>query len=108
MVKGERPGEDRDLKPLEYPGKYLTQEPLIEVREYPDHIKILLEVSDNSPQTLTVKPINTTKIELFFKYRGRNIRKQLILPGAVGLNSYEVKIKNGVARISLRKEFQTL
>ncbi len=103
MVKGDRPGEDRDLKSLEYPGKYLTQKPLIEIREYPDHIKILFEVSDNSPHTLTVKPIGTTKIELLFKYKGRNMRKRLILPDTIVLNSYEVQIKNGVARVSFRK-----
>ncbi|MEM0297147.1 MAG: Hsp20/alpha crystallin family protein [Zestosphaera sp.] len=99
----EMPEGNRDLGAFEHAGRHLTQEPLIEVREYSDHVKILVEVSDNDPHSLIVRRINTSKIELLFKYRGRNVRKLIMLPGPVKANSYEAKIKNGVAKLNIPK-----
>lgn len=93
----------RDFRSYEDHSKYLTQDPLIEVREYPDQIRILVEVSDQDPNSVSIRPIDTSKIEIIFRYRGRNIKKLISLASEVNLNDYEVRVKNGVARISLRR-----
>lgn len=97
------PEGNKDFRSFEHAGKYLMQEPMIEVRDYPEHIKILVEVSDNDPRSLTVRRVNASKIELSFRYRGRNIRKLVMLPSSVKVASYEVKVKNGVAKINIPK-----
>ena len=94
---------NRDFRTYEDHSKYLTQDPLVEVREYSDHVRVLIEVSDRDPNSISVRPIDESRIEVSFRYRGRNIKKQILLASVVDLRNYEIRVKNGVARISLRK-----
>ncbi|MEM4593913.1 MAG: hypothetical protein QXU80_02630 [Zestosphaera sp.] len=105
MVEEKKRGVPESRKTVGYedPSKYLTQDPVVEIREYSDHVRIIAEVSDQDPQTIVVRPIDAFKIELSFKYRGRNIKKLVLLASPVNPDKYEVRIKNGVARISLCK-----
>ncbi len=94
---------NRVFEPYENHGRYLMQDPLVEVREYPDHVRILAEVSDQDPNSVIIRPVDSSRIEIFFKYRGRNIKKLITLATGVSLDNYEIKVKNGVAKINLRK-----
>lgn len=100
--------KNRDFRTYEDHSKYLTQDPLVEVREYPDHVRVLIEVSDRDPNSISVRPVDKSRIEVSFRYRGRNIRKQISLTDAVDLRNYEIRVKNGVAKISLRKNLSEL
>ncbi len=99
--KRKRVPESKDFTAYEESGKYLTQDPLVEVREYPDHVKIFIEVSDQDPHSIIVRPIDAFKIELFFRYKGRDIKRLILLSSPVNLSKREVTVRNGVARISL-------
>ncbi|MEO3993972.1 MAG: hypothetical protein QN229_06700 [Desulfurococcaceae archaeon TW002] len=101
--KRKRIPEGRDFITYEDSSKYLIQDPLVEVREYPDHVRILAEVSDQDPRSIVIRPIDALKIELFFRYKGRNIKKIILLSSPVNLSKHEVTVRNGVARISLPK-----
>lgn len=105
MAEEKKRGTPENEKAVRYgdPSKYLTQDPLVEVREYSDHIRILAEVSDQDPKAIVVRPVDSFKLELSFRYRGRNIKKLVMLASPVDSDKYEVRIRNGVARISLRK-----
>lgn len=105
MGEEKRRGTPENRKAVRYedPSKYLIQDPLVEVREYSDHVRILAEVSDQDPQTIAVRPVDAFKIELSFRYRGRSIKKLVMLASPVNLDKYEVRVRNGVARINLRK-----
>ncbi len=95
--------KNRVFEPYENHGKYLMQDPLVEVREYPDHVRILAEVSDQDPNSVIIRPVDTSRIEILFRYRGRNIKKLITLTTSISLDNYEIKVKNGVAKINLRK-----
>jgi HSP20 family molecular chaperone IbpA len=105
-VTGEEKREthkNKIFEPYENHSKYLMQDPLIEVREYSDHVRILAEVSDQDPSSVIVRPVDTSRIEILFRYRGRNVKKLITLTTDVSLDNYEIKVKNGVAKINLRK-----
>lgn len=105
MAGEERKGTPKsgDFRTYENQSKYLMQDPLIELREYPDHVRILIEVSDQDPNSIVVRPVDASRVEIFFRYRGRNIKRVISLTSVVSLDNYDVKVKNGVARINLRK-----
>ncbi len=83
---------------------FVLSEPMLEVRDYGDVIKVLVEASGSEDGDVAIERIRTRSVDLVLKYKGRHIRKRIELPARVKPSGYAIKVKNGVAQILLRKE----
>ncbi len=83
--------------------KYSLYEPMVEVRDAGSYIKVFVEVSGSSQESVIVDFPTPKSVDLSVKYKGRLVKKRLELPQQVKTDEYEVKVKNGVAQITLRK-----
>jgi len=83
--------------------KYTLYEPMVEVRDAGSCVKVLIEVSGSSQESVVVDFLTPKSIDVSVKYRGRLVKKRLDLPQPVKTSRYEVKVKNGVAQIIFQK-----
>ncbi len=81
----------------------ILSEPMLEVRDCGDVIKVLVEASGSDTSDVVVEKIRTKSIDIVLKYKGRHIRKRVELPAKVRPTDYEIRLKNGVAQIVMRK-----
>ena len=83
---------------------FVLSEPMLEIRDYGDIIKVLVEASGSEDGDVAIERIRTKSLDLVLKYKGRHIRKRIELPTRVKPSDYAIKVKNGVAQILLHKE----
>jgi len=83
---------------------FVLSEPMLEIRDYGDTIKVLVEASGSEDGDVAIERIRTKSVDLVLKYKGRHIRKRIELPARVKPSGYAIKVKNGVAQILLHKE----
>ncbi len=82
---------------------YILSEPMLEVRDCGDTIKVLVEASGSEDGDVMIERVRLRTIDLVLKYKGRHIRKRVELPARVKPTGYIIKVKNGVAQILMRK-----
>ena len=84
--------------------RYNITEPMLDVRECDRKVKIIIEASGSGKDDVVIEKISPHSVEISLKYRGRKVRKHIVLPTKVKSEGYTVKVRNGVAQILLSKE----
>ncbi len=102
-VKGWRFWGEIELDEQNIPRYYLS-EPMLEIRDEGDSVKILVEASGSREEDVVVERIRPYSVDISLKYKGRHIKKRIELPVRVRVSGYSIKVKNGVAQIYLAKE----
>ena len=97
-----RQRDSEDDEPKTY--KYSISEPMMDVREDDETVRIVIEASGSSESDVVIEKIRPHSVEITLKYRGRRLRKRVILPSKVKSDGYTVKVRNGVAQILLAKD----
>ncbi|MCD6278842.1 MAG: hypothetical protein J7J11_04090, partial [Desulfurococcales archaeon] len=83
--------------------RYFVSEPMIEVRDEGDKIRVLMEANGSRARDVAVEVIRPKFLDVSLKYKGRHIRKRIELPTKVRSTGHQVKIKNGVLQVILHK-----
>ncbi len=83
--------------------RYFVSEPMIEVRDEGDKIRILMEANGSRAKDVAVEVIKPKYLDVSLKYKGRHIRKRIELPAKVKASGHQIKIKNGVLQVILHK-----
>ncbi|MCD6085017.1 MAG: hypothetical protein J7J20_05700, partial [Desulfurococcales archaeon] len=83
--------------------RYFVSEPMIEVRDEGDEIRVLMEANGSRARDVAVEVIRPKFLDVSLKYKGRHIRKRIELPTKVRSTGHQVKIKNGVLQVILHK-----
>jgi len=83
--------------------RYFVSEPMIEVRDEGDNIRVLIEANGSRAKDISIEVIKPKYLDVSLKYKGRQIRKRIELPTKVESSGHQVKIKNGVLQVILQK-----
>ncbi len=82
--------------------RYYSNEPLIDVRDEGNKIKVILEASGSRERDVRIERIASRYVDISLKHKGRLVRKRIEIQSRIK-NAYLLKIKNGVAQIIIEK-----
>ncbi|RLG88539.1 MAG: hypothetical protein DRO18_01220 [Thermoprotei archaeon] len=82
--------------------RYYSNEPLIDVRDEGNRIKVIMEASGSKEKDIRIERVSSKYVDVSLKHKGRFIRKRIEIQSKIK-NAYLLKIKNGVAQIIIEK-----